>query len=40
MTQHELAQIKLKCLEIAVASKVSDVEEFAKKLFAWVLSQS
>jgi hypothetical protein len=38
MTDKELAEIKLKCLEIAVASHATDVKEFANKLFNWVIS--
>lgn len=36
MTTLEMAQLKIKCLEIAASMKVSDIEATAKQLYSWI----
>lgn len=40
MTQEKMAEIKLKCLEVATSMNSSDIEETAKRLFDWVTKAS
>ncbi len=40
MTQQEISQLKVKCLEIAIAAGSTNIEETAKRLFEWIATSS